>query len=274
MSTNKIIVLPAELVVKVDENRGEISRAEFIDLLLDSHLGKHNEEKNQGFVTWESLVEFESGIKERLRNFLECFITYSLEVGKESGNNDVEPLIQRLKEVPHPSVSAKRSNCPISSGPGSGGDRRAGKTGKGRQMRSIFIQAPTDKVFEAMCDLTRHAKWAAHEITIEAGQEAPPAVGNTYTSSHTKATAPDRLTVTEMSPNERFVFHSVMPNSWELDFTMTSTAQGDGTLVTREAKVAKMPALMFPFKLLLPVIGGIYDKKLLNNMKADLEGPD
>ena len=122
-----------------------------------------------------------------------------------------------------------------------------------------------------MCDLTRHAKWAAHAITIEAGQEAPPAVGNTYTSYHANHTAPDRLTITEMSPNERFVFHSVMPNRWELDFTMTSTAQGDGTLVTREAKVAKMPALIFPFKLLLPVIGGIYDKKLLNNMKADLE---
>ena len=27
-----------------------------------------------------------------------------------------------------------------------------------------------------------------------------------------------------------------------------------------------------PFKLLLPVIGVIYDKKLLNNIKADLEG--
>ena len=138
-------------------------------------------------------------------------------------------------------------------------------------MPKIFIQAPTDQVFEAMCDLTRHAKWAAHDITIEAAQEAAPAVGNTYTSSHVKAKVPDQLTVTEMTPSERFVFHSVMPNSWELDLTMTSTARGDGTLVSRQASVAEMPAYLFPMRMLLPVLGGIYDKKMLNNMKADLE---
>ncbi len=34
MYDRRIIVLPAELVVKVDDNRGDMSRAEFIDLLL------------------------------------------------------------------------------------------------------------------------------------------------------------------------------------------------------------------------------------------------
>ena len=56
-------------------------------------------------------------------------------------------------------------------------------------MSTIHINAPMDQVFEAMCDLTRHAKWAAHDISIEAGQEGPPAVGNTYTSS-TRARRP------------------------------------------------------------------------------------
>lgn len=56
-------------------------------------------------------------------------------------------------------------------------------------MPRVFIQAPTDKVFEAMCDLTCHAKWAKHEIAIESGQEGPPAVGNTYTSSHIRRLA-------------------------------------------------------------------------------------
>ena len=45
-------------------------------------------------------------------------------------------------------------------------------------MAKVFIQAPPSRVFEAMCDLTRHAKWAVHE---EAGQRGRPAVGNTYT---------------------------------------------------------------------------------------------
>ena len=138
-------------------------------------------------------------------------------------------------------------------------------------MPKVFIQAPADQVFEAMCDLSRHAKWAAHDITIEAGQEGTPAVGNTYISSHAKAKAPDRLTITEMTPNERFGFHSVMPNSWELDFTTTSSRQGDGTLVTRQTSVAKMPAYLFLMKMLVPLVGGMSDKKFLNNMRADLE---
>ena len=137
-------------------------------------------------------------------------------------------------------------------------------------MPSVFIQAPTDKVFEAMCDLTRHVKWANHNIAIQAGQEGPPAVGNTYTSSH-KGGSPDRLTVTEMAPNERFGFHSIMPNNWELDFSMTTSPQGEGTVVTRECKITKIPILMPPMKLLFGLVGPRFDKKSLDNMKADLE---
>ena len=117
-------------------------------------------------------------------------------------------------------------------------------------MSSINIQAPVDQVFEAICDLSRHAKWAAHDITIEAGQEGPPAVGNTYTSAHQGKT-PDQLIITELRPNERFAFHSVMPNKFELDFTMTVSQQVEGSRVTRQGKVTKIPLLMTPLKLLV-----------------------
>lgn len=139
-------------------------------------------------------------------------------------------------------------------------------------MPSIHISAPTEQVFEAMCDLTRHAKWAAHDIGIEASQEGPPAVGSTYASSHQGKT-PDQLTVTEMRPNERFSFRSVMANKWELDFTMTVSQQVEGTLVTRGGKVTKIPLLMAPMKLLVAMASGGPEKKFLNNMKAELEAP-
>lgn len=42
-------------------------------------------------------------------------------------------------------------------------------------MSSIVINAPPDKVFEAVSDLTRHANWAAADISIIAEQEGPPA---------------------------------------------------------------------------------------------------
>ena len=108
MSDKRLMVLPAELVVRVDENRGDVSRAEFINLLLDSQLGNNEPEQHQQFVTWESLAELEGGMKELLRSFLEFFITYGLEIGKGSGKTDLEALSEKLKEVPDPSVSARR----------------------------------------------------------------------------------------------------------------------------------------------------------------------
>ncbi len=139
-------------------------------------------------------------------------------------------------------------------------------------MPSVFTQAPTDRVFDAMCDLTRHSKWAYHDIAIQAGQVGPPAVGNTYTSSQKGATA-DRLTVTNMVPNELFRFHSVMSRGmgWEFDHIMTTRPEGEGTAVTRDAKVTKFPIYMLPMRLLIPLFGPGQEKKLLNNMKADLE---
>ena len=108
MSEMRIMVLPAELVVRVDENRGDVSRAEFINLLLDNHLGNGEQPQQQEFVTWESLAELEGGMKELMRSFLEFFITYGLEIGKDSGKTDLEALSDRLKEVPDPSVSVSR----------------------------------------------------------------------------------------------------------------------------------------------------------------------
>ena len=35
-------------------------------------------------------------------------------------------------------------------------------------MSKITVNAPVDKVFEAVSDLTRHAGWAAHDINISA----------------------------------------------------------------------------------------------------------
>ena len=108
MSDKRMMVLPAEVVLRVDENRGDVSRAEFINLLLDNHLGNGDQEEQPQFVTWESLAELESGMKELLRSFLEFFITYGLEIGKDSGETDLEALTERLKEVPDPPVSARR----------------------------------------------------------------------------------------------------------------------------------------------------------------------
>ena len=142
-------------------------------------------------------------------------------------------------------------------------------------MPKIFIEAPTDRVFEAMCDLPRHANWAVHDIKIESAQEGPPKVGNVYQSAHGKAKKADEVTVTELVPNERFCFHVDMPNKMEFNYVMTVSPQGGGTLVTRNGKPGKVPLPMIPLLILMmplfPLISRKLDGGFLKKMKADME---
>ncbi len=118
MTEHRIMVLPAEVVARVDENRGDIDRADFINILLDSHLGKakqkEQEQEPQNFVTPESLANFEEGMKELLRSFLDFFITYGLEIGKGSGNTELQALTESLKEAPESATPSRRGKSAIS----------------------------------------------------------------------------------------------------------------------------------------------------------------
>ena len=74
MPEKRMLIVPAELLKKIEENRGDMSQSDFINLLIDSRL----EEKStaQLYMTKEALQEFEQGIKDLLRSFLEFYISY------------------------------------------------------------------------------------------------------------------------------------------------------------------------------------------------------
>ena len=139
----------------------------------------------------------------------------------------------------------------------------------------IHVNAPPEAVFSAISDLTRHGAWSAHKISVEAVGEGPPKVGSEYLSGH-EGKAKDRVTVTELSPNERFGFHVVMPNRIELQHAMTVMAQEGGALVSHQVNLSKLPGPMVLFKpmlvLLVAVAAGGPDKKFLKSMKGEMEG--
>jgi hypothetical protein len=102
MADKKMLIVDAEVARKVDESRGEMSRSDFIDLLIESQL---SEDKESGggagqlnYVTREELHQSLLGIKELLRTFLEFFLSYGLEVGKHSDKNFNE-LSQKLQAL-------------------------------------------------------------------------------------------------------------------------------------------------------------------------------
>lgn len=97
MSEKRMLIVDDELVKRIDDNRGDLSRSEFINLLIDSRL--EGEGKRQNGVTREEFCQFEQGIKEMLRSFLDFFISYGLELGKEPKDKEIEKLNRGLQSL-------------------------------------------------------------------------------------------------------------------------------------------------------------------------------
>ncbi len=97
MSEKRMLIVDAELVKKIDDNRGDMGQTEFINFLIENQFKE--ESKKQGGVTREEFHQFQEGTKELLRNFLEFFISYGLELGKQPGDNEFEQLTRKLQSL-------------------------------------------------------------------------------------------------------------------------------------------------------------------------------
>lgn len=125
MTEKRMLIVPAELVKKIDENRGDLSQAEFIDFLISNQL--KGETKPGGGVTSEDLDQlraefakmlnkesykyalkeemagFQEDTKKLMKSFVDFFIGYGLELGKE-GPLDLEEMTSKFtgrdKETP------------------------------------------------------------------------------------------------------------------------------------------------------------------------------
>jgi hypothetical protein len=100
MAEKRMLIVPSELVKKVDDNRGDMSQAEFIEFLIDSQFKqKEKEHDNKQYATKEEVQSLEQDIKKVLRTFLDFFISYGLELGKQSPKTEFDELNSRLKEL-------------------------------------------------------------------------------------------------------------------------------------------------------------------------------
>ena len=99
MSEKRLLALDAEVVKKIDENRGDMSISEFISFLIDSQLKQSDSAQPNNHVTKEEFRQFEQGIRELLRNFLEFFLSYGMELGKQPSDKSLDALAQKLQAM-------------------------------------------------------------------------------------------------------------------------------------------------------------------------------
>lgn len=97
MAEKRMLIVPAELVQKIDDNRGDMSQAEFISFLIDSQLKEKTRE--QKYVTKEEIRSFEQDIRKLLKSFLDFFLSYGLELGKQAPNAEFKELTSKLREL-------------------------------------------------------------------------------------------------------------------------------------------------------------------------------
>ena len=100
MSDSKILVVPASLLNKIDENRGDLSRADFIGAVIDNLVGDKSETKKAEpvkYATSAELASFESDMKQLLKSFLDFFMSYGMEMGDNGSQVDFEKLTNKLQ---------------------------------------------------------------------------------------------------------------------------------------------------------------------------------
>lgn len=95
MPEKRMLIVPAELVKKIDENRGDMSQAEFIDFLINSQLKE--EPKEQQYATKGDIRSLELDIKKLIKSFVDFFVSYGLELGKHSAKTEFEELTNKLQ---------------------------------------------------------------------------------------------------------------------------------------------------------------------------------
>ena len=98
MADKKMLIIPAGLADKIDENRGDLSQADFIEFLIDSFLkNKEVPAEAETYATHEEMGYFEEDMKNLMRSFLDFFVTYGMELGKQkSVSPEIEELASKL----------------------------------------------------------------------------------------------------------------------------------------------------------------------------------
>ena len=106
MAEKRMLIIDTEVVKKINENRGDMSYSEFFNFLIDSQLKE--EAGNQNYVDKEEFHQFALGMKELLRNFLEFFLSYGLELGKQPQDESFQELSQKLQSLGSSGNKAKK----------------------------------------------------------------------------------------------------------------------------------------------------------------------
>ena len=99
MPEKRMLIVDDELLGRIDENRGEMSRNEFLLFLINNQMQeKESSPTANKYVSREEYAEFTQGMKELLRHFFDFFIKDGLKQ-EDPENGNFADLAQKLQSL-------------------------------------------------------------------------------------------------------------------------------------------------------------------------------
>jgi metal-responsive CopG/Arc/MetJ family transcriptional regulator len=92
--------VPADLVKKIDDNRGDVNRAQFIEALIDNLIEEKPESKEKSkaqYATKEEILVYQQDMKQLLKSFLDFFMAYGMEFGDNGQLLEIEKFTSKLQ---------------------------------------------------------------------------------------------------------------------------------------------------------------------------------
>ncbi|OGO31025.1 MAG: hypothetical protein A2Z29_08110 [Chloroflexi bacterium RBG_16_56_11] len=90
-----IMVVKEDVVKMIDENRGEMTRTEFVNYLIQCQLHEHQNQSR--YTSRQEFEAFSQKITDLLHNFLQFFVSYGLAMGRGQPDFDIDELKRQLE---------------------------------------------------------------------------------------------------------------------------------------------------------------------------------
>ena len=137
--------------------------------------------------------------------------------------------------------------------------------------KSIDINVPPQKAFDYVSDISKHAEWSSHGLSVEKTSPGLLAVGSTFgTTGHQMGKHTGVVTITELVPNQKVVYES-NDDTGRMRHAFEFAQQNGGTRVTKSFETVKTGLMLTLFR---PMMYLVQPKMLQNDLakiKAKLE---
>jgi hypothetical protein len=122
MPGKRMLILPEEVVKKIEDNRGDLSQADFLDFVIEEQLKQTEARSNVGrkeledlrcelqhlvtrekkLATKEELQALNDDTRRLLKSFIDFFMKYGIELGEKASVFDLKDVIGHpdFKDLP------------------------------------------------------------------------------------------------------------------------------------------------------------------------------